>query len=293
MASTTKRAVVTGSGGFIGKVLVSSLKQSGFSVIEIDLEHGIDITESQSLDEVFNEFKTGDIDIAVHLAARMFVPLSWKNPVDTYRVNVMGTLNLIEQCRKLDINKFIFASSYIYGQPEYLPIDEKHPVKPGNPYAHSKYIAEKMCRAYQKDFGLKCIILRPFNIYGPGQNPDFLIPTIINQLNSDKIELMDPVPKRDYLFISDMISAYHKAIDYEGSDFELFNIGYGESYSVSEISDLVLELSGSSIPVVFSGEKRQSEISDTVADISHAKQELNWSPEVSIKEGIKATIHGV
>jgi UDP-glucose 4-epimerase len=293
MASTTKRAVVTGSGGFIGKVLVSSLKQSGFSVIEIDLEHGIDITESQSLDEVFNEFKTGDIDIAVHLAARMFVPLSWKNPVDTYRVNVMGTLNLLEQCRKLDINKFIFASSYIYGQPEYLPIDEKHPVKPGNPYAHSKYIAEKMCRAYQKDFGLKCIILRPFNIYGPGQNPDFLIPTIINQLNSDKIELMDPVPKRDYLFISDMISAYHKAIDYEGSDFELFNIGYGESYSVSEISDLVLELSGSSIPVVFSGEKRQSEISDTVADISHAKQELNWSPEVSIKEGIKATIHGV
>ena len=123
----------------------------------------------------------------------------------------------------------------VYGQPHYIPIDEEHPLQPTNPYARSKILGEELCRAYNTDFGVKCIILRPFNIYGVGQGKDFLIPSIIAQLRYGKIELKDPAPKRDFIYILYVIYAYIKAGEFSG-DFDVFNIGYGKSYSVKEIT---------------------------------------------------------
>ena len=280
-----KKVLVTGSSGFVGKGLVAELKRQGAEVLTLTDHDGrrIDIRDQQSVKGIINEI--GNLDIVYHLAAISSVPFSIENPRETYEVNVVGTLNILESCRLHDVKKIVFASSYVYGQPQYLPIDEKHPLQPTNPYARSKILGEELCRAYNTDFGVKCIILRPFNIYGAGQNKNFLIPSIIAQLRYGKIELKDPEPKRDFIYISDIIEAYIKAGEFKGN-FDVFNIGYGKSYSVKEIVDKIIYLYGKDVKVKYSGERRKNEIMDTIANIKKAKEKLGWKPGVEIDNGL-------
>ena len=280
-----KRILVTGSSGFVGKNLVEELKRQDAEVSTLTDRSGrrIDIRDQQRVVRIINKIR--NIDIVYHLAAITSVPFSFENPRETYDVNVLGTLNILELCRSCNADKMVFASSYVYGQPQYLPIDEKHPLQPTNPYARSKILGEELCRAYNTDSGVKCIILRPFNIYGVGQGKDFLIPSIIAQLRYGKIELKDPAPKRDFIYISDVIDAYIKAGEFKGN-FEVFNIGYGKSYSVKEIVDKIIYLYGRDVKVKYSGERRKNEIMDTIADIKKAKEKLGWKPSVEIDNGL-------
>ena len=282
-----KRILVTGSSGFVGKNLVEELKRQDADVLTLTDHDGrrIDIRDQQRVEAIINKIRNIDIDIVYHLAAITSVPFSFENPGETYDVNVLGTLNILELCRSCNADKIVFASSYVYGQPQYLPIDEKHPLQPTNPYARSKILGEELCRAYNTDFGVKCIILRPFNIYGVGQSKNFLIPSIIAQLRYGKIELKDPEPKRDFIYISDVIDAYIKAGEFNG-DFDVFNIGYGKSYSVKEIVDKIIHLYGKDVKVKYSGERRKNEIMDTIADIKKAKGRLGWKPRVEIDNGL-------
>ena len=280
-----KRILVTGSSGFVGKYLVDELKRVDADVLTLTEHDGrrIDIRDQQRVMRIINGII--DVDIVYHLAAITSVPFSFENPGETYEVNVLGTLNILELCRLCNAEKIVFASSYVYGQPQYIPIDEEHPLQPTNPYARSKVLGEELCRAYNTDFGVKCIILRPFNIYGVGQNKNFLITSIIAQLRYGKIELKDPEPKRDFIYISDVIDAYIKAGEFNG-DFEVFNIGYGKSYSVKEIVDKTIYLYGKDVKVKYRGERRKNEIMDTVADIKKAKEKLGWKPRVEIDKGL-------
>ncbi|HJH26327.1 MAG TPA: hypothetical protein C5S37_06010 [Methanophagales archaeon] len=280
-----KRILVTGSSGFVGKNLVEELKRQDAEVLTLADHDGrrIDIRDQQRVMRIINKIR--NIDIVYHLAAITSVPFSFENPRETYDVNVLGTLNILELCRSCNADKIVFASSYVYGQPQYLPIDEEHPLQPTNPYARSKILGEELCRAYNTDFGVKCIILRPFNIYGVGQNKNFLIPSIIAQLRYEKIELKDPEPKRDFIYISDIIEAYINAVEFKG-DFEVFNIGYGKSYSVKEIIDKIVYLYGKDVKVKYSGERRKNEIMDTIANIKKAKEKLGWKPRVEIDKGL-------
>ena len=276
-----KRILVTGSSGFVGRNLVEELKRHNVEVITLTdpAGHRSDIRDWQTVKEIEN------IDMVYHLAAKTYVPFSFENPGETYAVNVLGTLNILELCRLRNVEKIVFASSYVYGQPRYLPIDEKHPVQPTNPYMRSKVLGEELCRAYNTDFGVKCIILRPFNVYGVGQSGDLLIPTIISQLQAGKIELKDPAPKRDFVYVSDLISALIEAGKFDGN-FEIFNIGYGTSYSVKEIVDKIVQLYGKEVKMNYENERRKSEIMDVVADIGKAKEKLGWTPRVDIDNGL-------
>jgi len=276
--------LVTGSKGFIGKHLVSVLQKEGATVLEIDLEKGIDLTNWKQLNEFLKNER--QIDVIFHLAAIVFIPYAFKNPRITYKVNTFGTLNMLEIAKEMNVNKFVFASTYVYGPPQYLPIDEKHPIQATNPYTRSKIIAEELCKGYHEEYGLNCIILRPFNIYGKGQNKDFLIPYIIDQLPSEKIVLKDPNPLRDYVYIDDVISAYIKAATYGSKGFEIFNIGTGVSYSVKEIVDRVLHLSKRKIKVTYTSETRKNEIMNTVANIKKANEKLGWQPRIDIDAGL-------
>ena len=280
-----KKILVTGSSGFVGKGLVEELKRQDAEVLTLTEHDGrrIDIRDQQRVMRIINEIR--NVDIVYHLAAITSVPFSFENPRETYDVNVLGTLNILELCRSCNADKIVFASSYVYGQPQYLPIDEEHPLQPTNPYARSKILGEELCRAYNTDFGVKCIILRPFNIYGVGQSKNFLIPLIIAQLRYGKIELKDPEPKRDFIYISDVIDAYIKAGDFKGN-FEIFNIGYGKSYSVKEIVDKIIYLYGKDVKVKYSGERRKNEIMDTIADVKKAKEKVGWKPRVEIDNGL-------
>ena len=276
-----KRILVTGSSGFVGRHLVEELKRQDVEVVTLTDQKGnrIDVRDWQKIKEM------GDIDMVYHLAAITYVPFSFENPKETYDVNVLGTLNILELCRLRDVEKIIFLSSYVYGQPQYLPIDEKHLLQPTNPYARSKILGENLCKAYYEDYSLKCVILRAFNIYGEGQSNNFLIPLILKQLVKGKIKLNDPKPKRDFIYISDVIDAYIKAGEFD-KDFEIFNIGYGKSYSVKEIVNKLIKIHGRDVKVDYKNARRKNEIMDTIADIKKAKEKLCWKPKVSIDEGL-------
>jgi nucleoside-diphosphate-sugar epimerase len=276
------KILVTGSNGFIGKSLVQKLKQLDHSVIEFSG----DILEDESYRKLHKE----DITHCFHLAARSFVPNSWKSPADFMEVNVLGTAKVLEFCKTKNIS-MTFASSYLYGAPNYLPIDEKHPVQTPNPYALSKHLAEELCKFYSEHFKLKVTVIRPFNIYGPGQDERFLIPELISKFNGKEmeVEVKDLTPKRDYVYISDVIEAMVNTLNIQ-EKYCVLNIGGGHSLSVQEIVDTIKVISKSDKGVKSSNETRVNEIPDTVANISLAFEKMGWKPKVSFEEGIKAIL---
>ncbi len=272
--------VVTGSAGFVGKELCATLSASRYSFIEIDHAFGQDVKDFKTFE------KLTDFSCIVHLAAKSFVPESFENPHSFYDTNVNGMLNVLEAARKNDA-KVIFLSSYLYGNPEYLPVDEVHPLTPHNPYAQTKLICEQLCQAYYRDFGVKSIIFRPFNIFGKGQNSNFLIPIIVDQSSAGNVTLMDPRPKRDYVYVSDVVDAIVLAIENKTIDHEVFNLGTGSSYSIATLVDTVVKLTGRDVKVNFRNEFRKNEVLDCIANIQKASKLLGWQPKVSLEDGLR------
>ena len=256
--------VITGSNGFIGKYLTRHLLSLNHKIIELDINFGYDLTKWKSIEKIKN------FDILIHFASKSFVPDSFVNPRDFYQTNIMSTLNSLELCR-LNNAKMIYTSSYVYGSPEYLPIDEEHPISATNPYAQSKLIGEDLCHAYHRDFGIPIIIFRPFNVYGPRQNDNFLIAKIIKQSLDGRVFLEDSRPKRDFVHVNDVISAYTKGINFDFNRIEIFNIGSGVSNSVREISEIITNKIDPKIFVEFSEIKRKNEVLETKACLKKLK----------------------
>jgi len=274
------KILLTGSSGFVGRHLHSELVKEGGKVLTFDLPSK-DIRK-------WGDLKDVSADLVYHLAAVTYIPYSFKNPRITYETNVLGTLNVLELCRLQDIKKIVYTSSYVYGQPKYLPVDEKHPVKPTNPYTYSKLMGERLCEAYAEFYGIECVILRPFNIYGEGQGERFLIPSIFKQIfEKGAIRLENPNPRRDFLYVKDLVEAYLKAGKYNKSKFEVFNIGYGKSYSVRELVDMIMKICGRKVKVTYEGRSRKGEIADVVADTAKARKRLKWKPKTKIEDGLK------
>lgn len=278
-----KTIAVTGSSGFIGRHLIKVINDSNFGVIELDIEKGFNLLLRKDIQRV------PKFDVIIHLAAKSYVPQSFRVPREYYYQNYALTLNVLELARKYEA-KVIFFSSYLYGNPDYLPINEIHPLKPHNPYAQSKLICEELCKGYNRDFNVPIIIFRPFNIYGPGQVSSFLIPSIIEQLKTGEISLKDPRPKRDFIYVGDVIRAVIHAAEYDKTSFEIFNLGFGKSYSIREIIRIILKISKLHARVIFSNEIRQGEVLDTVADTSKLFSVFNWRPSVDLNEGIKELV---
>lgn len=279
-----KTVLVTGGRGFIGSSLLNRLEREGTKVVSIDSKAGLDVCDLKQLSDTA---KGHHIDLVYHLAALSYVPYAWEHPHEVYQKNITGTLNVLELCRQQDIQKTVQISSYVYGKPEYLPVDEDHPIHPASPYNWSKFIGEKLCEAYSRDFGVRCVVLRPFNIYGIGQNPDFLIPTIIDQVSkSNEVVLADLRPKRDYLYLDDMIDALITAGNYTPTGIDFFNIGYGKSYSVEEIVGEIGRIAGKKVTIKCLDQQRKGEVLDVVADISKAERILKWRPQIDLSAGL-------
>lgn len=274
----TKTILVTGSDGFIGKRLVLLLRSSKYVVHTFDKQEG-DISSC--------DFHFEKLDHIIHLASMVGVPLSWKDPTSFYRINVLGTANVLELCRRMNCS-LTCISSYVYGTPEYLPVDELHPVKPASPYNHSKLLAEEICRYYASAFGLSVVVFRPANIFGPGQHPDFLIPSIVRQLFDpavEKITVSDLRPKRDFLYIDDLIDALIRTLGQKG--FNLYNIGYGKSFSVEEISSIIMKEACLNKEIFVAGNTRKNEIFDIRINSSKLMAESGWKPVTSLEKGIR------
>ncbi len=275
--------IITGASGFVGKHLVNKLNETGYKVVEVTRKNG-EITEAITWNSL------PKADVVVHLAAKSFVPDSWTNISEFLNCNLGGTIEALNYC-KLNNSKLIYVSSYLYGNPKKLPISESDELSVNNPYAMTKKMAEEACRFYADNLGVPVIILRPFNVYGLGQSDQFLIPSLIKQITSLKeVRVKDLVPKRDYIYIEDLISAIIKAVNYQ-TNFDIFNIGSGISHSVKDLIDIIQETVGTSYPVYSESSRRKNEIMDTIANISHAKKSLNWEPKWTLIEGIKIILN--
>ena len=275
-----KNILITGNRGFIGSHLERKLVAEGYRVYGIDLPDS-DITEEKA----FSTFYEIAFEKVFHLAGRTYVPDSWKEPDKFYHNNFSGTLRVLQFC-KSTVTPLTFVSCYIYGHPLYLPIDEKHPVQPLNPYNHSKFLCEQLCLFYQEHFDVSVVIIRPFNIYGPRQRKDFLIPTIIDQLKdplSTSITINNLVPKRDYLYIDDFLGALMKTMLLKDG---IFNVGSGISYSVKDIIKIICEVYGIEKPLNITSVIREDEIEDLYCDITKIKNQTNWFPSTSFIDGI-------
>ena len=228
--------LVTGSSGFIGSHLVSELKEKGHRVYGVSRSEGYDICDHTTYDAFLDEH----ITVVFHCAGKTHLTGNRQGVDLFYNVNTLGTQKVLEFCRHINA-QLIYLSSYVYGVPQYLPIDENHPVLPHNVYAHSKYLAEELCEFYARIFGLNVVILRPFNIYGKGQREPFLIPQVVRQVYENAtVYVNNGVPKRDFLYIDDFVAACFAAIGYD-KKYSIFNIGSGISLSVEDIVKTIIK----------------------------------------------------
>ena len=281
-----KKLLITGHRGFIGSALVSALGRDGeFEVIGVSRSEGKDLSNPDALNEVERTVKI------IHLAGSVGVLRGWTNPYETYRNNLLSALSILEFSH-LHKTPLIYMSSYIYGIPQYLPIDENHPVQCNNPYANSKRQGELLCEAYARNFGVPITILRPFNIYGPGETQEDLISSVIRQAKKGGfIEVRDLRPKRDYLYMDDLVEAVMKVVHSEQKGLEIYNLGSGKSCSVEEVIETVFKLIHQKLPVRSSGEYRSNEIMDCYSDSRKFSQRFGWKPKVSLEEGIQKLLH--
>ncbi len=280
----SKNILITGSEGFIGQALKKKIKKEfpEYKIFGFDIQDGDISTTEPAFDH---------IDHVFHLAGKTYIPKSWEEPLEFYKTNVTGTNIILEFCRKRKAS-LTYISAYVYGMPEYLPISEKHPVNPNNPYMHSKILAESLCRFYARHYNVKITILRPFNVFGPGQKPNFLIPLLIDQLLSkdkDIILVKDLRPKRDFIYIEDLLNAIILTLQ-EEKGIKIYNVGSGISISVKEIIEMLMEVTNIKKNIKTKEECRRNEILDVRADITKINNNLGWKPQFTFREGIIETI---
>lgn len=274
------KVLVTGATGFVGRALVSGLREKGHSVVGLGSRDG-------QIDDpaIWERTVPGDVGWIFHLAGKIFVPDSWVDPLEFSRVNTLGALNVLEfgRRRKLPVT---YVSSYLYGRPEKLPIDEDSPARPNDPYALSKWMAEQACEFYRRSYAMPITVLRPFNVYGPGQSSRLLVASVVRQaLFEEVIAVQDLGPRRDYVYVDDLVEALLLTMG-QPHPQGVYNIGSGESFSVQQVIDAVQRAAGTRKNVSCAQVTRPFEIDDVVADISRARKHLGWQPRHTFSEGI-------
>ncbi len=298
------KILITGGAGFIGSHVADAYINLGHDVVIIDnLSTGrkenlnkkakfieMDIQDST----IFDIFEKEKFDIVNHHAAQMDVRLSVKDPAYDARNNIIGTINILEASARTDVKKVIFISSggAIYGEQDYFPADEAHPTRPLSPYGIAKLTGEKYLYFYHKTYGLNFISLRYANIYGPRQNPRGeagVIAIFASKLlkNEQPIINGDGKQTRDYVYVSDVVDANIKAMEFNGCDY--FNIGTGLETDVNELFHKLKHLTKSKAKEVH-GPVKPGEQLRSVLNNNKAKQLLNWFPKINLDQGLKQTV---
>jgi UDP-glucose 4-epimerase len=284
------KVLVTGSAGFVGSHLCRQLLELGINMVGNNSTNdkiNLDVTDIKQLHSIDDS----GVEAVVHLAAKTSVNSAAKDPYQAYYTNIVGTLNVLEFCRLRNIKKFIFMSSYVYGQPKYLPIDEKHPVNPHSSYHKSKLIAEQLCKNYSLDFGIDIVTLRPFLLYGPTAKPYMFISTVIQQIkNNGNVFLSGKYTSRDFLFIADFLDLVTDILNEFPEGYNLYNVGYGESHDLEEVTQILAELLNKKITINYNNQIRPGDVTEMIADISKVSNAFHWKPRIGIHEGLEITL---
>jgi len=297
-----KRVLVTGGAGFIGSHLVDRLANEGCRVVVLDdlssgslenirgnLDSGrVRFIEGDVRDSKVVEDAVKDVDLVCHLAAVVSVPYSMREPLLTHEVNVTGTLNLLIASLKHEVERFVYLSTCaVYGEPNYLPIDEAHPTSPVSPYAASKLAAEHYCMAFQQAYGLKTVILRPFNVYGSRQN-DGVVARFIQRVKKGDLPIIygNGGQTRDFVYVWDALDAIVLALKHDGAGGKVFNLGTGKATTVNELAGLLLRIFGKELKPMRE-EPRIGDVRQSCADISKAEKELGYKPRFSLEKALR------
>jgi dTDP-glucose 4,6-dehydratase len=303
---------VTGAGGFIGSHLAEALVIAGATVrafvrYNSRNDHGcLEFCDPTIVDEL--EVFSGDLanpeavagaiagcDAVLHLGALVPIPYSYRHPREFVTANVIGTLNVLEAARRLDVARVVHTStSEVYGTANTVPIPEHDPLHPQSPYAATKVGADQLALSYTRSFGLPVVVARPFNTFGPRQSARAVIPTIIMQaLSRDVIELGAIIPTRDFLYVEDTVRGIMRCAEVDVAIGEVINLGTGIEISVGDVVDRVLGLVDRELPVLVRDDRLRpaaSEVARLIADRRKAGALLDWEPEVDFDEGLRRTI---
>jgi len=275
---------VTGDKGFIGSSLTKTFQNKDIIVNEYQNKR-INILEKEQLQHIEK------VDTIIHLAAKTSATSSMNNPYETYYTNICGTLNILDFARKRKVKRIINISTYVYGKPLYLPIDERHPTNPHTPYNKSKIISENLCEYYSHDYGINIVTLRPFYIYGPLSNSHSFIPIMIRQIKKNgRVFLSQENTKRDFLFIDDFKSLILRILNNFPEGYNVYNVGYGKSIDLEEIIKIIEKILNREINVHYDISIRPNDVLEMVADITRVTNAFDWKPQTDIEKGLRFTL---
>ena len=295
--------LVTGGAGFIGKHLVKFLIENKNNVSILDNfsnskkksisqfeKYQIKIFEGDIRNDEDILKATKDQDVVIHLAAKISVEESIKNPSETFEINVKGTEKVLEICKKNNVKKIIVASSAaVYGEGnEKYKITEQNRLNPISPYGESKIEMEKEIIKFCSNNQINYVILRFFNIYGIGQSPEYagvITKFLKNIINEESLKIFgDGLQTRDFVAIHDVIQSIYNALICDKNG--VFNIASGEKITIKELAKQMITLSGKTLEIQFLAEK-QGDIRHSQANIERSKNQIAYSPKWELKEGIK------
>jgi len=326
------RIMITGGAGFIGSNLARELVKEGYDVVIVDdfsyasmfnlMKEGkpiVDICNVSICDKRIQELMRG-IDIVYHFAAISCLPVCFNEPAETTRINVAGTLNVLEAARLNNVKRVVFASSSaVYENNEKFPSKEEEEINPHSIYALQKQAGELFCKAYRKLYDMDIVILRFFNVYGPNQDYTRQKPPVMSYLIKELLQGKTPVmygtgeQKRDFIFIDDVTEFNKMLLEREQAKNQTFNVGSGKVYSINEIYfgiDGILQTGikpirkspsemYEGIENITKGKSIKNEIVShetnkfTQSDISKARELLGWEPKTDLKKGLAASVEFV
>ena len=313
MNLSSKNVLITGSDGFIGSHLTEELIDKGCNVRAFVYYNSfsswgwLDNLDKEKLSQI--EVVAGDIrdrgsvakamegiDVVFHLAALIGIPYSYDSPESYVGTNITGTLNVLEEARRMGTERVIVTStSEVYGTAQYVPIDEKHPFQGQSPYSATKIGGDRMAESYFRSFNVPVTIARPFNTYGPRQSARAIIPTIISQLcnGSDEISLGSLSPTRDLVYVKDTARGFISLAENDNTIGEEINIATQDEIPIGDLAQKLINAIRPAATIISDKQRvrpEKSEVERLLGSNEKIKALTGWAPEWSLDDGLAATI---
>jgi NAD dependent epimerase/dehydratase len=310
-----RKILVSGAGGFIGSQLVEALLTEGAHVrafvrynsrgdpgllklLPVELSEHLEVISGDLRDMRAIYDSVRDCELVFHLGALISIPYSYRHPAEVAETNFMGTLNVLMACRDLGVQRLIHTStSEVYGTARRAPIDEEHPLQGQSPYSASKIGADKLAESFYCAYNLPVVTVRPFNTFGPRQSARAVIPTIITQaLTQNVIHLGNLDTTRDFTYVSDTVNGFMCAASARGVEGSVFNLGTGEEIRIGEVAQRIADMVAHPVKIEIDAQRlrpEKSEVLRLISDNRLAREKLDWSPQISLDDGLKRTIEWI